>query len=452
MKATVAFTSLGCDKNRVDSEVMLGLLEQDGLQLVADEAEADFIIINTCCFIKDALEESIETILELAQYKKDGKCKGLLVAGCLGQRYAAEIFEEMPEVDAVLGTTAYESVTEAINRLMKGEQGFHLLENIDKEMVEEHGTIRRISTAGYYAYLKISEGCDNHCTYCVIPKLRGKHRSRHMESLVEEATVLAKQGVKELVIVAQDTSIYGRDLYGEAKLGELLTRLCQVDGIEWIRLLYCYPETLTEDTIAVMAKEPKICHYIDMPIQHGCDTVLKRMGRKSSLKMIRGKIEKLREAMPDIAIRTTLIVGFPGETEEEFSQLCDFVEDMKFERLGVFTYSQEDDTPAACMPNQIEEDCKEARKKEIMEIQNNIAARWSEKQVGKKLQVLVEGKLPDEHIYCGRTQWDAPEIDGLVFLSASESLLSGDFVTVEVTEAREYDLIGDMVYGNEFGE
>lgn len=452
MKATVAFTSLGCDKNRVDSEVMLGLLEQDGLQLVADEAEADFIIINTCCFIKDALEESIETILELAQYKKDGKCKGLLVAGCLGQRYAAEIFEEMPEVDAVLGTTAYESVTEAINRLMKGEQGFHLLENIDKEMVEEHGIIRRISTAGYYAYLKISEGCDNHCTYCVIPKLRGKHRSRHMESLVEEATVLAKQGVKELVIVAQDTSIYGRDLYGEAKLGELLTRLCQVDGIEWIRLLYCYPETLTEDTIAVMAKEPKICHYIDMPIQHGCDTVLKRMGRKSSLKMIRGKIEKLREAMPDIAIRTTLIVGFPGETEEEFSQLCDFVEDMKFERLGVFTYSQEDDTPAACMPNQIEEDCKEARKKEIMEIQNNIAARWSEKQVGKKLQVVVEGKLPDEHIYCGRTQWDAPEIDGLVFLSASESLLSGDFVTVEVTEAREYDLIGDMVYGNEFGE
>lgn len=452
MKATVAFTSLGCDKNRVDSEVMLGLLEQDGLQLVADEAEADFIIINTCCFIKDALEESIETILELAQYKKDGRCKGLLVAGCLGQRYAAEIFEEMPEVDAVLGTTAYESVTEAIDRLMKGEQGFHLLENIDKEMVEEHGIIRRISTAGYYAYLKISEGCDNHCTYCVIPKLRGKHRSRHIESLVEEANVLAKQGVKELVIVAQDTSIYGRDLYGEPKLGELLTQLCQVDGIEWIRLLYCYPETLTEDTIAVMAKEPKICHYIDMPIQHGCDTVLKRMGRKSSLQVIREKIEKLREAMPDIAIRTTLIVGFPGETEEEFSQLCDFVEEMKFERLGVFTYSQEDDTPAACMPNQIEEDCKEARKNEIMEIQNNIAARWSEKQVGKKLQVLVEGKLPDEHIYCGRTQWDAPEIDGLVFLSASESLLSGDFVTVEVTEAREYDLIGDMVYGNEFGE
>lgn len=452
MKGTVAFTSLGCDKNRVDSEVMLGILAKNGLTIVADEAQADLIVVNTCCFIKDALEESIETILEMAEYKKNGRCKGLLVSGCLAQRYEKEMFEEMPEVDAVIGTTAYEAVAEVAKRILAGEKQIKVLTDIDQPMVEENGKLRMLSTAGYTAYLKISEGCDNHCTYCVIPKLRGRHRSRQIESLVEEATILAKNGVKELVVVAQDTSIYGRDLYGEPKLPALLQELCKIEGIAWIRLLYCYPETLTEETIAVMAAEKKICHYIDMPIQHANDGVLKRMGRKSNQALIREKIGKLREAMPDIALRTTLIVGFPGETEEEFEDLEEFVEEMRFERLGVFTYSQEDGTPAAKMENQVAEETKEERKNCIMERQKAIAASHCAKETGKILRVLIEGKLPEEAVYCGRTQKDAPDIDGLVFVSSPVELLSGEFVEVRITEASDYDLIGEVVYGNESGE
>jgi len=452
MKGTVAFTSLGCDKNRVDSEVMLGILAQNGFQTIADEAEADIIVINTCCFIKDALDESIETILEMAEYKKTGKCKGLIVAGCLGQRYEKEFFDELPEVDAVIGTAAYESVAEVAADILKGKMGEKYLEDIDRPMEDANGKLRILSTAPYFAYLKISEGCDNHCTYCVIPKLRGKHRSRSMESLVEEAKVLAENGVKELVIVAQDTSIYGRDLYGEPKLHALLEELSNVDGIEWIRLLYCYPETLTQETIDVMARNEKICHYIDMPIQHGNDAVLKRMGRKSNQALIKEKVAALRGAMPDIAIRTTLIVGFPGETEEEFQDLVDFVEEMRFDRLGVFSYSQEEGTAAAIMENQIDEDLKEARKETIMDIQKNIAASLCEKEVGKVVQVLVEGKLPEESIYCGRTRRDAPDIDGLVFLTAEEELYSGDFVTARIREAGDYDLMGDVIYADESAE
>lgn len=452
MKGTVAFTSLGCDKNRVDSEVMLGILAQNGFQTIADEAEADIIVINTCCFIKDALDESIETILEMAEYKKTGKCKGLIVAGCLGQRYEKEFFDELPEVDAVIGTAAYESVAEVAADILKGKMGEKYLEDIDRPMEDANGKLRILSTAPYFAYLKISEGCDNHCTYCVIPKLRGKHRSRSMESLVEEAKVLAENGVKELVIVAQDTSIYGRDLYGEPKLHALLEELSNVDGIEWIRLLYCYPETLTQETIDVMARSEKICHYIDMPIQHGNDAVLKRMGRKSNQALIKEKVAALRGAMPDIAIRTTLIVGFPGETEEEFQDLVDFVEEMRFDRLGVFSYSQEEGTAAAIMENQIDEDLKEARKETIMDIQKNIAASLCEKEVGKEVQVLVEGKLPEESIYCGRTRRDAPDIDGLVFLTAEEELYSGDFVTARIREAGDYDLMGDVIYADESAE
>lgn len=452
MKGTVAFTSLGCDKNRVDSEVMLGILAQNGFQTIADEAEADIIVINTCCFIKDALDESIETILEMAEYKKTGKCKGLIVAGCLGQRYEKEFFDELPEVDAVIGTAAYESVAEVAADILKGKMGEKYLEDIDRPMEDANGKLRILSTAPYFAYLKISEGCDNHCTYCVIPKLRGKHRSRSMESLVEEAKVLAENGVKELVIVAQDTSIYGRDLYGEPKLHALLEELSKVDGIEWIRLLYCYPETLTQETIDVMARNEKICHYIDMPIQHGNDAVLKRMGRKSNQALIKEKVAALRGAMPDIAIRTTLIVGFPGETEEEFQDLVDFVEEMRFDRLGVFSYSQEEGTAAAIMENQIDEDLKEARKETIMDIQKNIAASLCEKEVGKVVQVLVEGKLPEESIYCGRTRRDAPDIDGLVFLTAEEELYSGDFVTARIREAGDYDLMGDVIYADESAE
>ncbi|NLK37927.1 MAG: 30S ribosomal protein S12 methylthiotransferase RimO [Epulopiscium sp.] len=452
MKGTVAFTSLGCDKNRVDSEVMLGLLQQEDFRIVADEKDADILVVNTCCFIKDALEESIETILEMAKYKETGRCKGLIVAGCLGQRYEEDIFQEMPEVDAVIGTASYEAIAEVAERLLQGEKEIRHLEDIHLPMRDENGKLRMLSTPGYFAYLKISEGCDNLCTYCVIPKIRGRHRSRTIESLVEEATLLASQGVKELVLVAQDTSIYGRDLYGEIKLPELLQALCNIEGIEWIRILYCYPETLTDKTIEIMAKEEKICHYIDMPIQHGCDSVLKRMGRKSSQDLIRTKIQKLREAMPDIAIRTTLIVGFPGETEEEFSELCSFIQEMKFERLGVFTYSQEEGTPAAQLPDQIEEEVKDERKNILMEIQKGISADYCMNQVGKEVSVLIEGKLPQEEIYCARTKQDAPDIDGLVFVSATEELISGDIVKVEILESSDYDLIGEVVYGDELGQ
>ena len=452
MKANIAFISLGCDKNRVDSEVMLGILKERGYNPVSDESDADIIVINTCCFIKDALEESIETIIETAQYKEEGKCRGIIVAGCLAQRYEKEIFEEMPEVDAVIGTAAYESVADVADRILGGEKRIKVIEDIDTHMNEENAGKRIISTSGHYAYLKISEGCDNHCTYCVIPKMRGKHRSRTMESLVEEAEILAKQGVKELVIVAQDTSIYGRDLYGEPKLHELLEKLAVVEGIQWIRLLYCYPETLTQETIDVMAKNEKICHYIDMPIQHGCDTVLKRMGRKSSQELIRQTVKKLRDAMPDIAIRTTLIVGFPGETEEEFADLQKFVEEMRFDRLGVFCYSQEEGTPAAKMENQIDDEVKEERQRIIMDIQKNIAASLCQQEVGKTLEVLVEGKLPEENVYCGRTRWDAPDIDGMVFFHAEEEAYSGDFVSVKIKEAGDYDLMGDVVYADEFTE
>lgn len=454
MNKKIAFTSLGCDKNRVDSEVMLGILQKSGYTAVADEAEADIIVVNTCCFIKDALEESIETILEMAQYKDPevGNCKGLIVAGCLGQRFETEFFDELPEVDAIVGTTAYESIAEVADEILSGKQQVKHLESIDLAMQDENGKLRVLSTAPYFAYLKISEGCDNHCTYCVIPKMRGKHRSRTMESLVEEATILAQQGVKELVIVAQDTSIYGRDLYGQPMLHELLKQLNAIEGIAWIRVLYAYPETLTDETIEAMATCEKVCHYIDMPIQHGNDAVLKRMGRKSSQALIREKVAKLRAAMPDIAIRTTLIVGFPGESEEEFEDLQNFVQEMKFDRLGVFSYSQEEGTAAARMDDQIEDELKEERRDIIMDIQKNIAANLCEQEVGKVMEVLIEGKLPEERIFCGRTRRDAPDIDGLVFVSSEEELYSGDFVTVKIREAGDYDLMGDVVYGYELGE
>lgn len=446
MKANIAFVSLGCDKNRVDSEVMLGILRERGYTIVSDETEADIIVVNTCCFIKDALEESIETIIEMAEYKKSGKCKGLIVSGCLAQRFEKEMFHEMPEVDAVIGTTAYESVADVADRILNGEKSIKVMENIDSQMKEENASKRVLSTAGHYAYLKISEGCDNHCTYCVIPKMRGKHRSRTMESLVEETRMLAENGVKELLVVAQDTSIYGRDLYGKPMLHELLKRLCRIEGIEWIRLLYCYAETLTDETIQTMAEEDKICKYIDIPIQHGSDTVLKRMGRKTSSKLISDKIAALRTAMPDICIRTTIITGFPGETEEEFAEVCGFVENMRFDKLGVFTYSPEEGTPAAEMDNQIDEEIKEERKNYIMEIQKRISAEKCEEMIGKTIKVITDGKIPEEGVYCGRSYKDAPDIDGLVFFKADYEIMSGDFADVKINEASDYDLIGEAVY------
>ena len=444
MKANVAFISLGCDKNLVDSEVMLGLCRKEGINIIQEEEKADVIVINTCCFINDALEESIDTILQAGKLKETGNCKAIIVAGCLGQRYEKEMFDELPEVDAILGTTEYESIVEAVKAVLEGKK-IKTLGDFDKVMKDENNSINRVvTTAGHYAYLKIAEGCDSHCTYCVIPSLRGKYRSRSMESLIEETKTLAEQGVKELILVAQDTAVYGKDIYGKSVLDELLKNICKVEGIEWVRLLYCYPENITDETIEVMASEKKILHYLDMPVQHGSDSVIKRMGRRSTAKLIKEKVEKLRKAMPDIAIRTSIITGFPQESGEEFGALAEFVQDIRFDRLGVFTYSREEGTPAAKMDGQISEELKQERKDIIMDIQRNISAEKCRSFEGKELKVIVEGKLPDDNIYCARSYRDAPEIDGLVFVKSEEELLTGDFVNVLITASSDYDLYGDV--------
>ncbi len=448
----LCFISLGCDKNRVDSEVMVALANEAGFNIISDEQKADVIIINTCCFIKDALEESIETIIEMAKYKDSGNCKGIIVSGCLGQRYEKEIFEEIPEIDVVLGTTSYDEIVKAVKAIESGERHLKIMKSIDEPEKDEKSEKRSIISTGYYAYLKIAEGCDNHCTYCVIPKLRGKYRSRKMDSLLRETQNLANNGVKELIIVAQDITLYGKDLYGEVKLPQLLTELCKIEGIEWIRLLYCYPEHITDEIIQVIAREKKICKYIDMPLQHASDSVLKRMGRKSTKNMLREKINALRKAMPNICIRTTLITGFPQETQEEFEELVEFIKEIKFDRLGVFTYSQEEGTPASNMPNQIDEKVKQERKNIIMEEQEHISNQKCNNIVGKVLKVIVEGKLPYDNVYCARSYRDAPDIDGYVFFNCDYEILSGDFVDVKITEASYHDLIGEIYYADEFTE
>ena len=447
MSIKIAFVSLGCDKNLVDSEVMVGLCNNDKeIETVSDESKADIIVVNTCCFIQDALEESIEAIVEMGKMKEEGNCKGLIVAGCLGQRYEKEIFEEMPEVDAVIGTTSYEKVVEVAKEVYDGKKQVKEISDIDNAMDNEENSYSRIiSTAGHFAYLKIAEGCDNHCTYCVIPSLRGKYRSRSMESLIKEAEILAKQDVKELILVAQDTALYGKDLYGESKLHELLENLCKVEGIEWIRVLYCYPEHITNETIDVMAREDKICKYLDMPIQHACDTVLRRMGRRNTAGIIEEKVNLLREKMPDITLRTTVITGFPGETEEEFNFLMDFVEKTKFDRLGAFTYSQEEGTPAAIMKDQIDEDIKAERKERIMLLQKDMSMAKCSEAIGKTFKVIIESRLAeDQNVYCARSEKDAPDIDAMVFVRSEEELLTGDFVMVKITEAGDYDLYGEV--------
>ncbi len=438
----ILFVSLGCDKNLVDTEVMLGLLAGKGHQMVDDEASADVIVVNTCCFIHDAKEESIQTILEMAEYKKEGNLKALIVTGCLAQRYKQEILDEIEEVDAVLGTTSYDKIVEAIEEALKGQRTLEL-QDIDALPVVE--TKRLVTTGGHFAYLKIAEGCDKHCTYCIIPKIRGNFRSVPMERLVKEAQELADQGVKELILVAQETTLYGKDLYGEKSLHLLLKELCKISGIRWIRILYCYPEEITDELIAVMKEEPKICHYLDLPIQHASDAVLKRMGRRTSKAQLIEIIEKLRREIPDIALRTTLITGFPGETEEQHEELMDFVDEMEFDRLGVFTYSPEEDTPAATMLEQIPEDVKEERQAELMELQQEIAFELAEDMIGKSVLVMIEGKVADENVYVGRTYKDAPNVDGLIFVESNEELMSGDFAYVKVTGALEYDLIGEII-------
>ena len=438
----ILFISLGCDKNLVDSEVMLGLLDAKGYQIVDDETQADIIVINTCCFVHDAKEESIQTILEMAEYKTEGRLKALIVTGCLAQRYRQEIIDEIPEVDAVLGTTAYDKIVEAVEEALAGA-GHVELENVNALPLVD--TKRLVTTGGHYAYMKIAEGCDKHCTYCIIPKLRGNYRSVPMERLIQEAKDLAEQGVKELILVAQETTLYGKDIYGEKSLHKLLRELCKVDGIRWIRILYCYPEEIDDNLIQVMKEEKKLCHYLDLPIQHANDEILKRMGRRTSKAQLEEIIGKLKREIPDITRRTTLSTGFPGETEEQHEELKAFVDEMEFDRLGVFTYSPEEDTPAAEMPDQIPEEVKEDRQAEIMELQQEIAFAQAEDMIGEEVLVMIEGKVADENAYVGRTYKDAPGVDGLIFINTDEELMSGDFARVKVTGAVEYDLIGELL-------
>ncbi|MCT4544146.1 MAG: 30S ribosomal protein S12 methylthiotransferase RimO [Vallitalea sp.] len=439
----ISFISLGCDKNLVDSEVMLGLLRDKGYKLINDEREADVIVVNTCGFIQDAKEESIETIIEMGQYKENGNCKALIVTGCLAQRYQEELIKEMPEIDAILGTANYDKVIEAVESVLKDKK---YIAFEDKDRIPDRYINRVISSVGYYAYLKIAEGCDNHCTYCIIPKIRGKIKSRTIESLVEETKYLAKKGVKELILVAQDTTKYGIDLYGEKKLPVLLKELCKIEGIEWIRLLYCYPEEITEELIKVMKEEEKILNYLDMPIQHANNDILKRMARKGTKEQIKDAIMKLRASIPDICLRTTLITGFPGETKEQFEDMKEFVEDIRFDRLGVFTYSPEEDTPAALFEDQIEQDVKEKRKDEIMVVQQSISKSINEELVGKVFSVIIEGYIPEDKVYCGRSYRDAPDVDGIVFVTSPYELITGDIVKVKICSSNEYDLIGEVYY------
>ena len=438
----ILFISLGCDKNLVDTEVMLGLLASRGYEMTDDETEADIIVINTCCFIHDAKEESIQNILEMAEYKKQGKIRALIVTGCLAQRYRQEIIDEIPEVDELLGTTAYDKILDAVDAALAGEHSV-MLSDLDALPLPD--TKRLVTTGGHFAYLKIAEGCDKHCTYCIIPKIRGNFRSVPMEHLLKEAQELADQGVKELILVAQETTLYGKDLYGEKSLHILLKKLCKISGIRWIRILYCYPEEITDELIRVMKEEPKICHYLDLPIQHANDTILGRMGRRTSKQELVDIIGKLRSEIPDICLRTTLITGFPGETKEQHEELMEFVDEMEFDRLGVFTYSPEEDTPAAEMPDQIDEEVKLDRQADLMELQQEIAFDNAQDMVGREVLVMIEGKVADENAYVGRTYRDAPNVDGLIFINTDEELLSGDFARVKVTGAIDYDLIGELL-------
>ena len=433
--------SLGCDKNLVDTEMMLGLLNKDGYTFTDDEHEADVVVVNTCCFIGDAKEESVNTILEMAELKKEGRCKALIVTGCMAQRYKQEILDEIPEVDGILGTSTYDEISNVLKKVLGGsrESCFHDLNALPNVEVP-----RVVTTGGYYAFLKIAEGCDKRCTYCIIPDLRGSYRSVPMERLIEEAKQLASQGVKELILVAQETTLYGIDLYKKKSLPKLLHELCKIPGIQWIRIQYCYPEEITQELIETIREEEKVCNYLDIPIQHASDRILQRMGRRTNQKQLREMIASLRSQIPDIALRTTLISGFPGETEEDQEEVMRFVDEMEFERLGVFAYSQEEDTPAAEFPDQVPQELKEERRDEIMELQQEISYEKSQSMIGKVLEVMIEGKVADENAYVGRTYMDAPGVDGLIFINTDLDLMSGDFVRAKVTGALEYDLIGEI--------
>ena len=439
----IMFVSLGCDKNLVDTEMMLGMLQQKGFTFTDDETEADIVVVNTCCFIGDAKEESINTLLEMAELRKNGSIRALLATGCLAQRYREEIQKEIPEVDAILGTMAIEEIVEAVEQVLQGEGRNHF-----RELNSAPASYRDrvLTTGGHFAYLKIAEGCNKRCTYCIIPRVRGDYRSIPMEKLTAQAEALAEKGVRELILVAQETTLYGVDLYGKKSLPELLHRLAAISGIYWIRILYCYPEEITEELIETIAAEPKVCHYLDIPIQHASDEVLRRMGRRTNQEELRQWIGRLRERIPDICLRTTLISGFPGETQEDFEELYRFVNEMEFDRLGVFPYSQEEDTKAAEMPDQVPEEVKCFRRDELMELQQAIAFEKAEQMIGRVLDVMVEGKVADEDVYVTRTYRDAPNVDGYLFLNTSATLMTGDFVKVLVTDSNEYDLIGEIYH------
>jgi ribosomal protein S12 methylthiotransferase len=434
--------SLGCDKNLVDTEMMLGLLNKDGYTFTDDEYDADVIVINTCCFIGDAKEESVNTILEMAQRKVDAKCKALIVTGCLAQRYKQEIIDEIPEVDGILGTSTYDEISHVLAEALGGKEHVQRFHELDE--LPEVETERVLTTGGHYAFLKIAEGCDKHCTYCIIPSLRGNYRSVPMERLAKEAERLAERGVKELILVAQETTLYGVDLYGEKSLPKLLKSLCRISGIQWIRIQYCYPEEITDELIQTIKEEEKVCKYLDLPIQHASDRILKRMGRRTTKAQLQEIVEKLRREIPEMALRTTLISGFPGETPEDHEELMEFVDEMEFQRLGVFAYSAEEDTPAAEYPDQVLQEVKEERRDAIMELQQEISYDFSKSMVGKTLEVMIEGKVADENAYVGRTYMDGPGVDGMIFVQTAEELMSGDFARVRVTGAMEYDLIGEL--------
>jgi len=437
----IFFVSLGCDKNLVDSEMMLGLLREHGFELVSSEEDADVIVVNTCSFICDARDESIETLIEMGQLKAEGRCKVLIAAGCLAQRYKDDILREMPEVDAVIGTASFQHIAEVVKKTLSGEKTAQF---DDLSLLPEPDAGRVISAGGYSDYLKIAEGCDKRCTYCIIPSLRGNYRSYPMEYLLSQAEELAGQGIRELNLVAQETTVYGTDIYGKKMLPELLEKLSGIEGISWIRILYCYPEEITDELLRTMSRLPKVCHYLDLPIQHASDRILRMMGRRTNQADIRAVIGRIREFMPDAAIRTTLISGFPGETDEDFRELKDFVREMRFERLGVFAYSQEDGTPAAAMPDQVEESLRAKRREELMLLQQGIAFSNAENMAGRTMDVMIDGRIPEDGVYIGRTYMDAPGVDGCVFIEYNGELISGDIVSVQITGAREYDLIGRL--------
>ena len=441
-KLKLLFISLGCDKNLVDSEFMIGMLTQKGMVLCDDDTEADVIIINSCCFINDAKEESINTILEMAQYKESGKCKGLIVTGCLSQRYKEEIFEEIPEVDAILGTNSYDTICDAVEEVLKKNTytNIHTLEGLPRLSNK-----RVVTTGGHYAHLKIAEGCNKNCTYCIIPSIRGRYRSVPMEELVEQAKELVAGGVKELILVAQETTLYGIDLYGEKSLHRLLDELNKIPGLFWIRIMYCYPEEIYDELIESMIRNKKVCHYLDMPIQHCNDQILKRMGRRTNRKDLEERITNLRTRIPDITLRTTLICGFPGETEEMHEELMQFINDMEFDRLGAFAYSPEEGTPACNFPNQVDDELKLDWQAEVMELQEEVIFDKNETLIGMTTYAFIEGKVADERAYIGRTYRDAPNVDGYVFINTEEELMTGDIVKVKIIGAYEYDLIGEMV-------